>query len=90
MLGWIREKMATPESAPRGGRFSTSGSTIVGNDASACNDSCALGEDCSTIVGNDSWYDAHTSDLSNMGKRLGGEPSILVQCTQCTGGSSDG
>jgi len=40
MLGWIREKMATPESAPKGGRFFASGSITVENDTSACNDPC--------------------------------------------------
>jgi len=33
MLGWICEKMATQESTPRSGRFSTFGSIIIGNDA---------------------------------------------------------
>jgi len=41
MLGWIREKMVTPKSALRGGRFSTFGSITVGNDTSAYNDLCA-------------------------------------------------
>jgi len=54
MLGRIREKMATPESAPGGGRFSASDSTTVGNDALACSDSCAPIRDCSIVVGNDS------------------------------------
>jgi len=45
MLGWIREKMATPESAPRGGKFSASGSITVGNDTSACNNPCTPSED---------------------------------------------
>jgi len=45
MLGWIREKMATPELAPRGGRFSASGSITIGNDTSACNDPCTPSED---------------------------------------------
>ncbi len=44
-LGWIREKMATLESAPRDGRFSTSDSITAGNDTSACNDPCAPGGD---------------------------------------------
>jgi hypothetical protein len=82
--------MATPESAPRGGRFSTSGSTTVGNGALICNDLCVRGEDCSTIVGNGSWDNAHTSDPSSKGKRSGGKPSTLVQHRQCTGGSSGG
>jgi hypothetical protein len=34
MLGWIREKTATQESAPRGGRFSTSDSIIIRNGPS--------------------------------------------------------
>jgi hypothetical protein len=45
MLGWIREKMATLELAPKDGRFSTSDSTIAGNDTLACNDPWAPGED---------------------------------------------
>jgi len=45
MLGWIREKMATPESAPRGDRLSTSSSITIGNNTLACNDSCALSAD---------------------------------------------
>jgi len=45
MLGWIREKMATPESALRGGRFSASYSIIAGNDTSACNDPCVPSKD---------------------------------------------
>jgi hypothetical protein len=35
MLGWIREKMAIPKSAPRGGMISTSGSITVEHDISA-------------------------------------------------------
>jgi len=78
MLGWIREKMATPkpqevagflppaqESAPRSGKFSASGSITTGNNTSACNDPCALGKDYSTAIGNNSWVNAHTSDLSS-------------------------
>jgi len=45
MLGWICEKMATPESAPRGGRFSASGSITAGNETSTCNDPCVPGRD---------------------------------------------
>jgi len=45
MLGWICEKMATPESTPRGGRFFTFGLITAGNDTLACNDLCAPGED---------------------------------------------
>jgi hypothetical protein len=48
MLGWICEKMATQESALKGGKFSTFGSTVVGNGASAYNDPCAPGGDYST------------------------------------------
>jgi hypothetical protein len=57
--------------APRGGKFFASGSIIVRNSASACNDSCALGEDYSIAIRNDSWGNAHTSDLSSMGERPG-------------------
>ncbi len=45
MLGWICEKMAIPESVPRGGRFSASSSITAGNDTSTCNDPCAPGGD---------------------------------------------
>ncbi len=45
MLGWIREKMVTPKSAPKGGKFSASDSTTAGNDTLACNDPWAPGED---------------------------------------------
>jgi hypothetical protein len=82
--------MATQESTPGGGRFSTSDSTIVGNDALACSNPCAPSEDCSTAVGNGSWDIAHTSDLSSKGERPGRELSVLVQHTQHTSGSSDG
>jgi hypothetical protein len=78
MLGWIREKMATQESAPRGGKFSASGSTVVGNGASACSDPCAPSKDYSTAVGNGSWNNAHTSDPSSKGERSGRKPSALV------------
>jgi hypothetical protein len=40
MLGWIHEKMATPESAPKGDKLSASGSITAGNDTLACNDLC--------------------------------------------------
>jgi hypothetical protein len=90
MLGWIREKMATLESALGGGGFSTSGSTIVGNGTSTCSDSCVPSKDCLTVTGNNFWDNAHTFDPHNRGKRLGGEPSTLVQCTQHMGGSLDG
>jgi hypothetical protein len=43
MLGWIHEKMVSQESTPRGGRFSASGLTVVGNIASACNGLCVAG-----------------------------------------------
>jgi hypothetical protein len=39
------KKMATPESVPRGGRFSAFGSIIAGNDTVACSDPCAPGGD---------------------------------------------
>jgi len=54
MLGRIHEKMATLESARRGGRFSSSGSTIAGNSALAYNDPCVPGADCFIAVGNGS------------------------------------
>jgi len=43
--------MAIPESAPKGGRFSASGSIIVGNDALAYSDLCVLGVDYSIAIG---------------------------------------
>ncbi len=69
MLGWIREKMATQESAPKGGRFFASNSTITGNGTSTCSDLCVLGEDYSIAAGNGSWENAHTSDLSSRVRR---------------------
>ncbi len=90
MLGWIHEKMAILELTLGGGRFFASGSTTAGNGTSACSNACAPGMDYSTAVGNDSWDNAHTSDLSSRGKRLGEEPSTLVQRAQRTGGSSGG
>jgi hypothetical protein len=72
MLGWICEKMTTPELTLGGGRISTSGSTTVGNGASTCNDPCVPSGDCSIVTGNSSWDNAHTSDSSIRGKRLGG------------------
>jgi hypothetical protein len=90
MMGSIREKMATQESAPRGGKFSAFGSTTAGNGALAYSGPCIGGGDCSTAVTNASWDNAYTFDPFSMGERLGGEPSILVQRTQCTSGSSDG
>jgi hypothetical protein len=68
MLGWICEKMVIQELALGGGRFSASGSTAVGNNASACNDPCALGGDCSTAARNDFWDNAHTFDSSSRGE----------------------
>jgi hypothetical protein len=70
--------MAIHESALGGGRFSASGLTVAKNGALVCNDPCALGEDCSTAAGNGSRDNAHTSDPSNKGDRLGREPSALV------------
>jgi hypothetical protein len=67
--------------------FSTFGSTITGNDASTCSDMCALGKDCSTAVGNGYSDNAHTSNPSSRGERLGREQSVLVQHAQCTCGS---
>jgi hypothetical protein len=90
MLGWIHEKMATQELAPKGGRFSTYGSTTTKSGALACSDLCAPGRDYSTTATNGSWDNAHTSDLSSRGERMGGEPSILVQCAQHKGGNLDG
>ncbi len=78
MMGWIREKMATQESTPGGGRFFTSSSTVAGNGASICNDLCAPSEDYSIATKNGSWDNAHTFDLSSRGERLGGKPSTLV------------
>jgi hypothetical protein len=65
MLGWIREKMTILESTPKGGRFYASSLTTTRNDALACNDPCAPGRDCSTAAENNSWDNAHTSNLSN-------------------------
>jgi hypothetical protein len=90
MLGSILEKMATQESTPGGGRFSASSSTATGNDASAYSDPCAPGEDYSTATRNDSQDNTQTFDPSNKDERLGGEPSTLVQCAQCTSGNLDG
>ncbi len=82
--------MATPKSAPGGGRFSAFGSTTVGNGALTYNDLCILSRDYSTTIGNDSWDNGHTSDLCSRGKRLDEEPLTLVQRAQRTGGSSNG
>ncbi len=90
MLGWIYEKMDIQESTPGGGRFYAFSSTVTGNSTSICNDPCVPNEDYSTIVWNGSQDNAHTSDPSNSGERLGGEPSTLVQRAQRMGGSLDG
>jgi hypothetical protein len=90
MLGWIHEKMATPKSAPRGGKFSVFGSTTIGKGASTWNNPCTLGKDCSTAVRNSSWDNAHTFDPFSKGKRLGKKPSTLVQHAQHIGGSLGG
>jgi hypothetical protein len=87
MLGWIREKMVNPESGPRGGKFSAFGSTTVGNSTSTYSDPCTPCGDYSIATKNGSWDNAHTSDLSSRGKRLGGEPSTLVQHAQRMGGN---
>jgi hypothetical protein len=79
--------MAIQKSAPRGGKFFVFGSTTARNSASACSDPCALGGDCSTAIGNDSWDNAYTFDLSRRGERLGGKPNTFVQRTQRTGGA---
>ncbi len=71
--------MATPKSTPKGGKFFVSNSITAGNDTSAYSDLCALGGDYSTTTRNNSWDNAYTSDPSSRGKRLGGEPSTLVQ-----------
>jgi hypothetical protein len=62
MLGSIHEKLAAQELAPGGGWFFASGSKTIGNGASACSDSCVLGRNYSTTVGNDSWDNAYTFD----------------------------
>jgi len=82
--------MATPELAPRGGRFSAFGLITTGNGTSTCSDSCIPSGDYSTAIRNSSWDNAHTSDPSSRGKRLGGKPSTLVQCAQRTGGNLNG
>jgi hypothetical protein len=70
--------------------FSTSSSTTVGNGASTCSDLCAPSGDCSITAGNGFKDNAHTSNPFNKGKRLGGEPSILVRHAQRMGGNSYG
>jgi hypothetical protein len=82
--------MAIPESALGGGKFSTSGSTTVGNDVSTCNNPCVPGGDCSIVVRNSSKDNAYTSNPSSRGKRLGGKLNTLVEHAQRTGGSSRG
>ncbi len=54
LLGWIREKMATQESALGGGRFSTSSLIVVGNGTLACNGPCTIGGGYSTVIRNGS------------------------------------
>jgi hypothetical protein len=61
--------MVIQELAPRGARFSTSGSIVAGNDTPVCSDPCAPSEDFSTVAGNGSWDNAHTFDPSNRGER---------------------
>jgi hypothetical protein len=90
MLGWIHEKMATQKLARRSGKFSAFGSTAARNGTLAYNNLCTLGGDCSTAARNGSWNNAHTSNSSNRGERLGGKPSTLVQCAQRMGGNLDG
>jgi len=90
MLGWICEKMATLESTPRSGKFFAFGSITTRNSTSTYNDLCAPGGNCSTDHGNSSWDNAHTSDSSSKGKRLGSEQSTLLQRAQRTSGSSNG
>ncbi len=87
MLGWIREKLATQESAPRSDRFSAFDSTVAGNSTSTYSDPCAPSKDYLTAVRNNSWDNAHISDSSSRGERLGKEPNTLVQHAQRTSGS---
>ncbi len=70
--------------------FALVASPRLGLQHSACNDSCALGKDCSTIANNDSYNNTHTYDSSNRGERPSRKPNALVQCAQRIGGSSDG
>jgi len=78
MLGWIREKITPQESAPGGGKFFASRLTTTSDGASACSGLCVVGKDYSTTHRNSFWDNAHTSNLSSRGERLGGEPSTLV------------
>jgi hypothetical protein len=64
--------------SPKRWQVFASGITTIGNGTSACNDPWAPGRDCSTAVGNGSWDNTHTFDLSNKGKRLGGKPNTFV------------
>jgi hypothetical protein len=73
--------MVIQESALKGGKFSTSDSTIIRNDASTCDNPCVPGEDYSTAIKNNFWDITHTFNLSSKGERLGREPSALVQHT---------
>jgi hypothetical protein len=90
MLGWIHEKMTIQKSAPEGGRFSTFDLIVARNNTSSCNDLCVSNEDCSTVVGNNSWDNVHTSNSSSRGERPGKKPNVLVQRAQRTVGSLDG
>jgi hypothetical protein len=81
--------MTTLESALRGGRFFASSLTTVGNSASTCNDPCVQAGTAQLPMGTVR-ETKHTSDPSSKGKRLGGEPSTLVQCTQSMGGNLGG
>jgi len=65
--------MAILESTLGGGKFSASSSNTIGNGVSTCNNPCAPSKDYSTIARNGSWDNAHRSDPSNRGKRLGGD-----------------
>jgi hypothetical protein len=82
--------MATQESTLKGGNFSTSSSIVIGNGISTYSGSCTVGRACSTAAGNGSQDNAHISNPSSTGERLGREPSTLVQCAQPMGGSLDG
>jgi hypothetical protein len=81
--------MAIQELALEGGRFFAFGSIVAENSTLACKDPCSPNGDCSTFVRNSSWDNAHTSDPSSRGEKLGGEPSTLVQRAQHMGGSSN-
>jgi hypothetical protein len=61
--------MATQESALKGGKFFASGP--IGP--------FVTGGDYSIVARNSSWDNTRTSNSSNKGERLGGEPSTLVQ-----------